>query len=53
MLSMRLSDEFKMPLSDFKENERFRFTDTGDLKPVGADMRCRKRGFRMEHSPVW
>ena len=24
-------------LSDFKENERFRLTDIGDLKPVGAD----------------
>ena len=24
-------------LSDFKENDRFRLTDIGDLKPVGAD----------------
>ena len=24
-------------LTDFKENERFRLTDIGDLKPVGAD----------------
>ena len=28
-------------LSDFKENERFRLTDIGDLKPVGADMHRR------------
>lgn len=32
-----------MPLSDFKENQRFRLTDIGDLKPVGADMHRRKR----------
>ena len=24
-------------LTDFKENQRFRLTDIGDLKPVGAD----------------
>ena len=28
-------------LTDFKENQRFRLTDIGDLQPVGADMHRR------------
>ena len=35
-------------LSDFKENERFRLTDIGDLKPVGADGEIRDGGVSEE-----
>ena len=32
-------------LSDFKENERFRLTDAGDLQPIGADGEIKDGGF--------
>jgi hypothetical protein len=32
-------------LNDFKENERFRLTDAGDLKPIGADGEIKDGGF--------
>lgn len=35
-------------LSDFKENERFRLTDIGDLKPVGADGEIKDGGVSEE-----
>ena len=35
-------------LSDFKENERFRLTDIGDLKPVGADGEIKESGVSEE-----
>ena len=35
-------------LSDFKENERFRLTDIGDLKPVGADGEIQDGGVTEE-----
>ena len=35
-------------LSDFKENERFRLTDIGDLKPVGADGEIKESGISEE-----
>ena len=35
-------------LSDFKENERFRLTDIGDLKPVGADGEIKEGGVSAE-----
>ena len=35
-------------LSDFKENERFRLTDIGDLKPVGADGEIKEIGISEE-----
>lgn len=35
-------------LSDFKENERFRLTDIGDLQPVGADGEIRDGGVSEE-----
>ena len=35
-------------LSDFKENERFRLTDIGDLKPVGADGEIKEGGVSEE-----
>ena len=39
-------------LTDFKENDRFRLTDIGDLKPVGADMhRSEAEGTFAEGEP--
>ena len=35
-------------LSDFKENQRFRLTDIGDLKPVGADGEIKDGGVSEE-----
>ena len=35
-------------LSDFKENERFRLTDIGDLKPIGADGEIKDGGVSEE-----
>ena len=35
-------------LSDFKESERFRLTDIGDLKPVGADGEIKDGGVSEE-----
>jgi hypothetical protein len=32
-------------LNDFKENERFRLTDAGDLQPIGADGEIKNGGF--------
>lgn len=32
-------------LNDFKENDRFRLTDVGDLKPVGADGELKSGGL--------
>jgi len=37
-------------LSDFKENERFRLTDIGDLQPVGADGEIKDGGVSEEKS---
>ena len=35
-------------LTDFKENQRFRLTDIGDLKPVGADGEIKEGGVSEE-----
>ncbi|MDD5698805.1 MAG: hypothetical protein PHH77_09340 [Victivallaceae bacterium] len=35
-------------LNDFKENERFRLTDAGDLQPIGADGEIKEGGFTEE-----
>jgi hypothetical protein len=35
-------------LSDFKENERFRLTDAGDLQPIGADGEIKEGGLTEE-----
>ena len=35
-------------LNDFKENERFRLTDTGDLQPIGADGEIKSGGMYEE-----
>ena len=37
-------------LSDFKENQRFRLTDIGDLKPVGADGEIKDGGVSEERA---
>jgi len=37
-------------LNDFKENERFRLTDAGDLKPIGADGEIKDGGFSEERA---
>ncbi len=35
-------------LNDFKENERFRLTDAGDLQPIGADGEIKEGGLSEE-----
>jgi hypothetical protein len=37
-------------LNDFKENERFRLTDAGDLKPIGADGEIKEGGLTEERA---
>jgi hypothetical protein len=37
-------------LNDFKENDRFRLTDAGDLKPIGADGEIKEGGLSEERA---